>query len=257
MDNARRLKKVLAVMINGHEDIDAQSLWTLTNQDYPNLEIIVRCEKPKLKGKNTVEDLYLNCAANRESARKLALKSDADYFFFVDSDVVLTSPSEISKLMKQIQTISPAREMNPNTGKMMVIPKQNRTKHIIGGWYRTQNPHKWVAGKWVADKVFSNYSAPLPSLVETDMVGLGCALISREALKNLHFRPGIDKTAHNRPSCGCDKCKEIKDAMLGECLDFGNQAAKKKYKMYMDGDVVCGHVKFIERDGKRERIILT
>ena len=256
MDNARKIKtpKVLAIMINGHQDIDGQCLWTLTNQDYPNLEIIVRCEKPKLVGKNPVETLYLNCAANRERARALALKTNADYFFFVDADIILPAEDIISRLVKQITQTSPARMQNPVTGQMMTVKPKHRKKHMIGGWYRTNNPHKWVGGKWIDNNKFTNYFKPQESVVETDMVGLGCALISRELLKQVHFRPGIDTHADNVATCPCNDCKGkvAEGAMLGECLDFGNQVSKKGYKMFLDGDIVCGHVKRINN----ERVVL-
>jgi Glycosyl transferase family 2 len=155
----------------------------------------------------------MNCAENREAARRHVLAtSDADAFLFMDSDIVLPEGA-VEEFVKQCRT----------------------NKSIIGGWYPFRNDPRgrWAAGRWIADNTFHNFTRVQASLVKTDMVGLGCAFITREALSNLRFEhvPNLASVSLNGETL-----------IVEECGAFGNLANEKGYELWMDGSVVCGHL---------------
>jgi hypothetical protein len=201
---------VLAVIIT-KDDVEPACLAALRSQ-VPAIPWLIRGAHP-----NPAYDaypgaarVYANCAENREAARRLALASDADAFLYLDSDIVLPA------------------------GAVAEFVRQSRPNRILGGWYPILGTDRWVAGRWVADNVFHNFTAPQPGVVRTDTVGLGCAFLPRAAMERLPIRHGADL-----------ECRDVRgrQLMVGECGAFGNDAAAAGFRLYMVGEVVCGHVR--------------
>lgn len=209
--------KVLVVIIT-KDTVRKSCMDSVKAQDYKDFEILVNVKEPRYKhiDSNAFDEsmkrcmiTYLNCSENREEARKKALKSDAEYFFFVDSDVVLPR-NAISEFMKQ-------------------------PFDVQGGWYNVRHEHRYTCARWVADNVSINLYHVEPSLVKVDSIGMGCAFISRKALRRIYFEHGIDDRATTY--MGGKKYHLV----LGECGALGNLLHKKGIQPYMNGSVVCKH----------------
>jgi hypothetical protein len=202
--------KVLAVLITGDTVLSA-CLESLINQkrDYPDLQLIVNHRPPEHLSDNPVIQKYENCHRNRNEARERALKSDADYFLFLDDDVVLPQRALATLLAQR--------------------------KEVVGGYYPILGTDKYVCGRWVADNTFCNFLCIQPGLTKSDIVGLGCALISRNVLEKVPFEGGTNLV-----------CKDVRtgqDMIVGECGMFGNRVADLGIPMYMCGEVLCEHLK--------------
>lgn len=229
---------------------DRKAFLSALTQDYENFDVINHFEKPEdhiflkedtpfSRAMNSIAKTYWNCSKNREIARKLALNGDAEYFLFKDWDIVLPKDA-ISNFMKQAaERFTTVPYKDQKTGDTVPAGQPLPKRHIQGGWYpiyyhRTKVFAKWPAGKWIDNKKFTYYREKESSLVYTHLIGLGCALISREALANTHFEHGLDIEFTN----------ESGNPMRGgECLAFANCALDNGYELAMNGDVVCEHIK--------------
>jgi glycosyltransferase involved in cell wall biosynthesis len=205
--------KILVVIIT-KDYVVPECMRSVIEQDYGNYEWMIFGHHPRHKIDHFVKNLYTNCSETRNGARKLALASDADAFLFMDSDMEIPK-NTISNFVKQ-------------------ATNQFGKDRIFGGWYnvRSDPDNRFVAGRWVADNVFSSYRTTLTSLVMTDMVGLGCAFIPRGALEKIEFEVGCDIFYRDEKG---------RERLVGECLAFGNRAVDNGYSLFMDGDVICIH----------------
>src|SRR5580765_1581669 len=209
--------KVLVVIITEKEVMKA-CMDSVLAQDCPDFDVMVHVHRrafvcddsrhePEVQAAITK---YVNCAENRERARKMALASDAEKFLFVDSDILLTS------------------------GALSELVKQNMD--VIAGWYKVQYEERYTCGRWVADNLFLNLWAVERSVVKVDSFGMGCALFSRRALTDVHFHHGTDMWA--KTIIGGQESNFI----VGECGAVGGLLLDKGYQPYMDGSVVCEHL---------------
>ena len=200
------MKKVLISVITD-KYVMRECYDSLFEQDYPNFVVNVVAKKPPFQHNDTTKFKYLNCVDNRNEARRMFLGSDSDYCLFIDSDIVL--PKKALRLL------------------------MSHDKDIMGGWYKEIGSDRWIAGRWVADNVFLNFREIQPSVVKVDMIGMGCALVSRKVLEQVSFKPAIDVWL---------KDESGKSLILGECGAFGNSAHEKGFNLYIDGNVVCKHL---------------
>lgn len=207
--------KILVVIIT-KDYVEDECIKSVVSQDYKDKSWMIYGQDPIENDPHYIVNLYKNCSATRSKARKLALASDADAFLFMDSDIVLPT--------------------NALSNFVLQASNQFGANRIFGGWYEIRNdPDKrFTCGRWVADNVYSSYREEiLPSLVVTDMVGLGCAFIPRNILQEVDFEHGCDFVYNDEKGKVC---------IGGECLALGNRVCEKGYKMYMNGDVICNHL---------------
>ena len=228
--------KVLVIMTCDNEPMP-ESVSSVKEQDYDNFEFLLHKKQP-----NPTLSRCLNIVEVRNEVREIALTKDADYFLWVDSDIVLPKHA-ISKFMLNIlvthSTITVVAD-----GKTIPAGTPIKKKHIIGGWYKIkQTPERWVAGRWLPEKknnageVISQifqYPYVDTGFVRTDFVGLGCAMMSRELLSVIKFTSGLDKFAFNT-SVG-------RELFIGPCVSFGNDCHENGFDMFMDGDIICEHL---------------
>lgn len=215
--------KILVIVIT--KDYVRPDCWdSILSQDYPDFSMMVHVEKPVVQDvpieNRDIKQMYLtyiNCSHNRESARKIALASDAEKFFFVDSDIILPK-NAMSELAKQ-------------------------PFDVIGGYYKIRNDNRYASGRWVDNNVFINLFSVEPSITKVDSIGMGCAMFSRKALSDIYFRHGTDVLCK-----GFVKGNFV-DMIIGECGSIGNMLAEKGYQPYMNGSVVCGH---LQREGDHQ-----
>lgn len=200
--------RVCVIVISKKEVPTAQTLKCLEsilNQDAPCSVLFSMDEKPEL-------DKPSNIIWHSNKARSMALATDADFFAFVDTDIVLP-PGAISELVTQLRV---------------------GDKHIISGWFRVSDD-EYNAGRWVADNTLVQLRAVENSVVGVDKIDFGCMLLSREALEACVFITEHREFIHNT---------EAKAAC--PCLSFAVNAQNRGYTLWMDGSVVCQHKHFEE-----------
>lgn len=209
--------KVIVIIITA-KDVMKECLDAILAQDYDNFDIFIHIKKPTLTYENKKIDpcfeknmiTYLNCSANREAARKIALASDGDKFLFVDSDIVIPQGA-ITELSKQ-------------------------PFDVIAGWYLVRGDNRYTCARWIADNLLINLREVENSVVKVDAMGMGCTMFSRKALSDVYFHHGCDMWAKSYVN------GEKIDLMLGECGAIGNLLLDKGYQPYMDGNVICEHL---------------
>jgi len=223
------MKKVLVITC-ATVGLISRARCSVLEQDYPNYETLILTAKPDA----TVSKCE-NIIRCHNAARKLALASDADYFAWVDDDIVLPR-NALSNLMLQLE--QPPMDKGQFSHLTSLLPdgvmSDNPKKHIIGGWFRVKNEDGllvdvWNCGRWVADNTIASVTAVEPSVTRVDKIDLGCLLMSREVLEKVDWRGG-DSLVINKTQHPC------------VCLMFARDAQDAGYALYMDGSVVCEHL---------------
>lgn len=202
----KKTKKVL-VIIPTPDRVMPACYEKILSQDYENFSILIYALKP-IDFKNNFNKT-LNSTRTRNAIRDMALASDADYFMFVDSDTVMPKDT-ISTLV-------------------------SNNKDMVGGWYKILTDERWASGYFTTKKGkkhFVNYTSPQKGLIEVDMIGLGCLLVSRKVYKSIKFNAGLDEKTvlKGYPS------------FIGISGQYGVDAHKKGFKLYMDGRIICQHL---------------
>ena len=179
----------------------------LRRQTFTDRAIIIHQLDPLQLDSLPPKNKTLNSVRNRNEMRKAALGTDSTHFLMVDSDTVLP--------LNALETLL------------------SRDKDIISGWSLMANDKKWIAARWNGDKL-CHYYAPEKGIVEVDMSPLGCMLIKREVLEKIKFEDGLEEFI---------KDGDGKNIYKGITAKFGENAQKSGYKLYMDGDVICQHIR--------------
>ena len=212
---------------------------SIASQDYPNFRLMVNVKKPKLsikkKSKKCLENTLKNITIHRNELREKALKIDADYYWMLDSDVVPPKNALSSLMLQTGKKVSTIASININ-GNFIPAGTVNPEKSIIGGWYPVKytKKHEWACGKWVGDNMFYILREPQNSLIQVDMIGLGCCLVKRKVLEWIKLtEEEVFKISTDRYG---------RKTLAGDCVAFGNIAYNMGYKLYMDGSVICEHL---------------
>jgi hypothetical protein len=198
-------------------------------QDYPETSVLISVRHPD-KNLNKHE----NITAHLNYSRKLAKASDADYFFFVDSDILLPKYA-VSNLMKQLEQppidMKCFAHLEKQFGKIKYKKKQ-----IIGAWVKLGYSHGktlWNPSRWIADNTLVSLTNIEKSVVKVDKIGSGCLMMSREVMEKIDWKSGggIEVNIANG-----------KHAHPCQCVMFGIEAQDLRYDLWMDGSVVCKHL---------------
>lgn len=179
---------------------------SLLRQEYDNFTILTHSKRPRLYHPHEQKNKYLNASENRNIARQMALTTDAEEFFFIDDDTILPSHALPEMLSYNMD--------------------------IVGGWYQMKNSTHYAAGKY-REGCFFNYATPQPGIIEVDMIGLGCILLSRKVVEQIPFEHGLDQVFNHSQN----------GIMLGgDSLAFAKKAQDKGFRLYMTDTVICHHV---------------
>ncbi len=198
--------KVL-VVIPTKAGVENECFQAVLTQDYPDYGIFVSSLKPIPLDLSPEKNRVHNIVRNRNYARKMALASDAEWFLWVDTDVVLPR-NAITEFLKV-------------------------GKPLMGGWYKKILGSDWVAGRWVSSDTFSHFQKPEQGVVSTDLLGLGCAMIHRSLLERVEFKNGTDVIGKDMSG---------KSYFLGECMLFCQDSMRLGEKACMVGNVICAHL---------------
>lgn len=187
------------------------ALW-LDHQRQQGVRIICHTEQALLSHESSMVEKYLNCSVARDTARRKALETEADYFMFLDADVV---------------------------------PPINAVDHFLlqrtpvrGGWYPIKMPSdhapRYVAGRWVADNRFYNYERPdTTQLLESHILPAGCCMLDRCVAELIPFEAGTHLKY-------IDHATGL-EGVLGECGFYGNQLHKLGETTWMNPAIICDH----------------
>lgn len=180
-------------------------------QDYKNYAMMVHTLPSRPVHSAPLHNAVANIVRNRNLTRRMALASDADFFFLVDCDVVLP-PTALSSLLLQ-------------------------KKDFIGGWYPAKLDAPNIPVSWPTAVLNGNladyFDKPQHSVHIVDFTGLGCVLISRRVFEKVEFRDGLERVI--KTNYGTEV---LSDDSTEYCFDV----ARLGYKIYMNGDVICKHL---------------
>jgi hypothetical protein len=209
---------------------------SLHDQDYDNYEVLINVKsvveypgKPYFVAKN------LNIAANREEARQKALKTDAEYFLWGDSDIVYPR-NTLSELILQMKA---KKSTIPVIWRDDLIPTGQpiAQKHLMVGWYKNRwspaDKDIWLVGKYVADGTIQWFEQLVPGVMKADYFGLGCVCMTRELLEKIVMLPGVEHTIDN----------QFGRFLLDEGGVLSMQVDALGYECWADGNIVCEHIR--------------
>jgi hypothetical protein len=201
------MPKVLVVVIT-KDTVEPAVMQAIKSQDYKDYSILISIMQPVIPD-NSGKQKILNVIKHRNFVRKMALECDADYYLWVDSDIVIP-PNTISSLV-------------------------SHGKHFMTGWVpmKGQWPRKPWIPSFIDGKVIMFVDHVYEGLTSVQNAG-GCFLISHELLNQLAWRDGTD----NLFATNAIGTTVYADDGTQYCLD----AAELGYGLFADGDVVCEHI---------------
>lgn len=180
----------------------------LINQDDEDpYEVLIHQKKPTYKDPHPYFNKAINIAEHRNEVRKMALQTNADFFFWVDSDILV--PLHALRVLK------------------------SSDQSIMGGWCPIQGSPLWAGGLW-DEQGFNPLTQVESGVSEVSMAGLACLLLKREVMEKIEFNPGIDLKLK--------RYENGEEFIAGTSAQFGVEALKMGYSIFMDGNVVCQHL---------------
>lgn len=221
------MKKIL-ILIPTPDSVDRKAEKALLAQDYPNFEILVYVQKRQNLHKDFEINRNMNIVNARNAMKNLAVKTDADYFMWLDSDIILPQGA-LTKLMLQLE--QPAYDprkwellQERFSGKNIAPTK----KHIVSAYYVHRKSFQYNASILIADNTLVGINVPTASLIRVDKIDFGCMIVSREVFEKINYKTGYHW-----------KINELTGVC--ECMMFCNDAVELGYELYMCGDVICKH----------------
>ena len=224
--------KTVKTLLITNGAVDPRCLASVLSQTYPKHEVLISHKQPALASGNPVLYNY-NIMEHRETARKMALASDADYFLFVDDDIQLP-PDAVAEFVRQMQA-EPMR-LDEAVLKQLGAKQNTQKKHCLAGWIPVDDTKRvYVMGRFVDDHTVKTFTEVQPHLVEADVFGMGCFMVTRELLEKIDFRCRLD-----------DPVKKVRDQyrilFVDECFTVADRIQSAGYRIYADGNVVCRHL---------------
>lgn len=203
--------KVLAIIyVKSIRDIMPGVLDALAAQTFRDFSLMVHELAPVRLNAEAQKNKSENVTRNRNVVRKMALASDAEYFAWVDSDVVIPT----------------------NCLQDFVNASASGERKLLAGWVHKVASKDWAAGSY-KDGVMQFHQKPVEGIIEADLVSIGCSFMHRSVLEKLEFRTAVDEEVKSGDGTAFYK---------GNCLSFCEDAAKMGVKPFLVGTVVCRHL---------------
>ncbi len=188
--------------------VEPDCLASVNNQTHADYSVCIHALAPIQLHIESEKNRVLNVVRNRNMMRDMALKTDAEWFMWVDSDTVIP-PSAIATFLKY-------------------------KKPLMGGWYKKKDGSVWVAGSFIPNGLFQFYKEqPADAELPVDLLGLGCAFMHRDVLEKIEFDPGITKDMTDTSGASF---------FYAECAMLCESAKKIGITPLLIKDVVCRHL---------------
>jgi glycosyltransferase involved in cell wall biosynthesis len=238
------MQNVIVIMTYDKDPLP-QSIESVKAQDYPNFELILHHREAEDLDNGFQRNKTLNIAKARNEVREIALKKKADYFVWLDCDMIYPKDM-ISRFMANMlvekSTVDVVIE-----GKTIPSGTPIPKKHIIGGWYKVKDPtNRWMAGYFSGENNVSQYSFAQQGFIKVHFLGLGCCIMSREILEKFPFVDGMNVSSLN--------VNLRRTLPRGACVEYCNQLCFHGYSLFMDGGIVCEHLYWPE-EAKRNELL--
>jgi len=176
-----------------------------------------------VNGRNWDIQIFMKPNMTIDKARndlvKVALEAKCDYIFFIDSDMILP------KL-----TLERLYDMN--------VP-------VASGLYFAKSPpYLPVVRDFIEDRFIFKKIIDFGKIIEVGGVGMGCCLIKKEVFDKLEYPWFKFEWKKFAPSAYEENDLEAKDRVYQESEDLGfcKAVLESGFKIYLNSDIVCGHV---------------
>jgi hypothetical protein len=115
----------------------------------------------------------------RNTLVEQAITNNADYVFFLDSDIVMESPTDPNLALSQLYSV-----MNKSTNK---DDKDYKIGRIVSGIYRAKQKSGFSFAAWMKyqNKGFTPLTSWDGNLLSVDVVGMGFCLIDIKVFKEI------------------------------------------------------------------------
>lgn len=201
----------ILIIVITKDKVEPECMNALLAQDYESFSIMVHSLKSHLQHSDRIKNAVINIVRNRNMTRRMALASDADFFWLVDCDVV-PPPTALSSLILQ-------------------------QKDFMGGWYHAKEVPPNMPTRWptavLQGHIAQYFDKPANSVHMVDFTGLGCVLVSRRLFEKVEFRDDMSRIIQTNFG---------EELFSDDSSEFCFDAARLGHRIYMNGDVVCGHV---------------
>ncbi len=183
----KKNKTKVLVLIPTKGTVDPKVLESLTAQDFQDFSILINPKQPDVS-----KSRLQNIIDNRIETREKALKSDAEYYLWLDSDVILPK-NALSAFLKC-------------------------SKPLMGASYLIA-PNVYSTGK-MENGFIKNFTKPVGKEIDVDHLAFGAMMMNRDVLEKVKISPIEIKTTMPNGQLG-DKC---------ECAVFCEDAKKAGFK---------------------------
>lgn len=199
--------------------------WSVAKQRFDGkLDVIVHPDSQDFSDPDPIRAKFLNCSNARNTAKRKALETKAEWFLSLDADVSIQSDC-VQTFFDSVKKIGPS--VRPG--------EEGRNPDCLGGWYPQKGNDRWVAGV-SGEGNFTNYTMPRKrKFSPTNLVPLGCCFLHRSILELTEFRPGYDENHTTVDSLSGNTI------YWGECLEFGNQLMELGSACFMHPKIICQH----------------
>lgn len=198
------MPRVTIAMVTDGQIVGSAFKAALT-QSYQDTSFLMYAEKRRTLHPSPLLNRLQMIAVSRNEARKMALATDCEYVFWIDSD---TTPKD-------------------NALELLI----EADRDVVCGWYPgADGSGKWTCG-WEKDGVISYAEKVHDGLLKVDWCGLGCALMKRSALEAVAF--DCPETFHLGESG--------ERLATSDATHWTTEANRIGFPVYMHGGVVCEH----------------
>jgi|SRR5882724_2123397 len=205
------MKALAIVYVKDTNDILPRCLEAIKSQTYKDFSLVIHEMKPIHFTHNQSINGSENVVRNRNYVRKMALASDAEYFIWIDGDIIIP----------------------PNTFEDFIDISKKHGEKLLGGWYKARYGDIYVSGRWDDNGLLIKTNQVQEGITWSHLIGIGCSMIHRSLLEKLEFRTGCDQLSKDENGF---------TYYVGDCLAFCEDSRRLGVLPKLVGSIVCEHI---------------
>ncbi len=167
------------ILIPTKDAVEAEVITAIQKQTAADCSLLIKTTPRQQLSEDPAKNRLMNIVAARNAIRKEALKSDADWFLWVDSDVVLP-PTAVADFLKVGEP-------------------------VMGAWY--QMPNGWSVRPEKTIAAMPKF--PIPAL----HIGFGALMVNREVMKKIEIVEASEEKNEVGTHGKCECLKFCEDAI--------------------------------------------